>query len=283
MADTNFTLLHPTDPKSKRFVNRAWEVPVNLLNGEPVAETVVDHDGTDLPLGRAGDAFTIGDGDIRATFTWWEDVNLADDEYADEFFHAARFAYDNRLLEVLRSRKGLIPELDGKLDEEIAAVVNRRKYNPTGMVEPDITAVAVDDLIRGSALIGQPVPIAAVNAEADAALVTDEGITYLLLIDMDAIRRFVTTENGGGLDWGKVENWFTTEYGATLRTTELGDLTAEIRVPWGKEGADHTSVQSMGERADSETELTGLRYDRDNHEVSRKLAKAADAWRSAGV
>ena len=266
------------------------EADVELTDTTPVGvhedyeEIVVfDHFGSDIhvstePDEPAKERFQVW-GDPIAVEFWRED----DTPYSETWLRrAAVTAYDGALLERLNAFKLSRPDMATMIDAEMEKVRARLKGSNGLTVPQDWDGQY--KLTPASSQIGNRLdcneylahPDSAVNARCDYAEIGETGIAYGVNLPASLIGEIVAGEQSADEsdddyftrvaqatpDDADIDRFFQEKYGASvLDAGDYGDISVEFFVEYGPEGPKGTSIESMGDRAETETKLLNARND----------------------
>lgn len=254
-------------------------IPVNV-HDDWLELAVVDHFGHEIHIttdsAEEVDRFQVWGDPIVAEFQREDDVAFTA-AWLNE--NAAR-VYDEALVARMKRMKGADPVLDEQLDREITMVGYRAKGSK-GLTIPDgwdgeypLTAAAdrVGDRLECGENLRNP---DSTNARCDWAEVGEEGIAYGYNIPVKFIGEITVGEQREDekddeyaarvWDTDKVtsqqlEEFFRTEYNVQVNDAgDYGDFDLEFYIEYGPEGAAGTSIESMGDRVESETKLLAAR------------------------
>lgn len=251
----------------------AETIPV-AVHDEYAEIAVVNHFGGDIHITAEPDPllekFQVW-GDPIAVEFWRED----DTPYSLTWVkYAAAVAYDDALIARMTTWAKENPAMADALNAEIDAV-HARRSKLTGLTQPDGWEGDYE-LTAASSRIGERLECGetltnpdSVNARCDYAEVDEGGISY----GMNMAPAFYTEIVGGErldgeaddeynvrafneLPQGALDAFFEEHYGAAVFDQgDYGDFSIEFFVEYGPEGAAGTSVEAMGDRAETETKL----------------------------
>ncbi|KQO98175.1 hypothetical protein [Leifsonia sp. Leaf264] len=245
------------------------------------ASYTFDHeDGVSLHVKDAGEGWwtvTDGDHDIEFEYPYAYNEDLIED--------AAKLAYDEKLIHEFSRRRGIVPSLDKLLSAEIDKVTARAKENPGGLSRPHDWNGEYQ-LSRASDRIGDRWDSDQLFKKADYADIGDEGITFGLSYPIDKLLGpAILGEKLPGekdsdylaridaVEWATddLETYFQATFeGTAIRRGEKGDVAVGFFVRYADAGPAVESVEGMLERAEEDTQLTGLK-NIDHHILAAEL------------
>lgn len=224
--------------------------------------------GGDGTIEPAAEHFQVWSGQTAAEF-WREDGTPLSNTWVE---YAARKAYDEALLEKLDTMLGQDKNGDTAILKEIAHIKGREMYR-SGLTQPDGWEGEYP-LTKASTLIGHRLQggdtanADPINARADYAEVTEDGVAYGLTIHVNFFGEILGGQRDDedemdyaeriaeAFDSAKVAEFFSQEYGAdVMNAGDYGDIGIEFFVKYGVEGAAGTSIEAMGDRVEKETKL----------------------------